>query len=258
MSAGLFNTLAREAEFKLVLNGAQEHPDSGVVALVASQATFDGGVTDAASLAGLAGKRIGVTAPGSVNQYATARALEAAGIDPVNGVEWVTGIGQPDMIGALGDSLDAANFAVDVAAGAVRAEAGQIIVRGNEVTDGMQVLAFAMSNDFIENNRDAAERFAMAYIRGAETYNEALANPSAFPEVMAAMGAHTNAQTAENVLNLLPWVPWVDPTGRMNVASIMEQQDYWADVFGTVDTKVDEATVIDESILDAALQRLGR
>lgn len=258
MSAGLFNSFERGAPFKLVLDGSQEKPGSGVVALNVSQELADAGVTSIDDIAELRGKKIGVTALGSINQYVTARALEHGGLDPQDDVEWVIGIPQPDMIGALGQQrVDAANFAVDISAGAAAAGAGPVLVRGHEAVPDMQAIVYAMHDDFMADRRDVAERFVMAMLKGIETYKLAHDDPDAYPEVLEAIANHTTLGDPEKLRNLHPWWPWVSRDGGLNVNSIMEQQEYWANEFGMVQTIVEEAAMIDMSIVESARERFA-
>ena len=73
---------------------------------------YAAGVKGPGDLALLKGKRFGITALGSINQYEAALALQKAGLDPRTDVQWVSNIGQPDLVKMLGrDAVDAADLA---------------------------------------------------------------------------------------------------------------------------------------------------
>ena len=53
-----------------------------------------------------------------------------------------------------------------------------------------------------------------------------------------------------------PHWEWIAEDGMPNVASVMQQQDFWADTFKMVEHKVPQDRVIDVSIAKEAAQRL--
>ena len=53
-----------------------------------------------------------------------------------------------------------------------------------------------------------------------------------------------------------PHWEWIAEDGMPNVASIMAEQDFWADTFRTVENKVPQGRVIEPSIAKEAVQRL--
>jgi NitT/TauT family transport system substrate-binding protein len=53
-----------------------------------------------------------------------------------------------------------------------------------------------------------------------------------------------------------PHWEWIAEDGMPNVASIMAEQDFWADTFRTVENKVSQGRVIEPSIAKEAVQRL--
>jgi hypothetical protein len=54
-----------------------------------------------------------------------------------------------------------------------------------------------------------------------------------------------------------PHWEWIAEDGMPNVASIMQQQDFWADTFKLVEHKVPQSRVIDPSIAKEASARLA-
>lgn len=253
MAANTFNSVAKGAPFKLVLDGGQEREGTGSVALNVSKAIAAEGVTTISDLRALAGKKVGVAAVGSINQYMTAKALEAAGLDPRSDVEWVTGMGQPDLVKVFGQGqLDAVNLAVQFAAAAESQGFGPVVVRGYEAAPLMQVTTLAMRTDFLTERRDVATRFAAAYLQGIRDYNAAQEAPQDHADELAMLAKHTVLDTPEKLLDLHPWWPWVEPNGMPNSTSIMEQQDYWADYFTMVEEKADAEQLLDLKLAQEA------
>jgi NitT/TauT family transport system substrate-binding protein len=54
-----------------------------------------------------------------------------------------------------------------------------------------------------------------------------------------------------------PHWEWIAEDGTPNIASIMAQQDFWADTFKMVERKVPQARVVGMTIAKEAVQRLA-
>ncbi len=73
------------------------------------QELYDQGIKTVKDFAKLKGKKIGVGASGSINQYNTSRALQAAGLDPGKDVVWIivdilaknTALNKPELVKAI-------------------------------------------------------------------------------------------------------------------------------------------------------------
>jgi NitT/TauT family transport system substrate-binding protein len=112
LSAGLFNSIAKGAPMAIFLDRGNNKTGRGGSAINVSNTMYAAGVKGPGDLALLKGKRFGITALGSINQYEAALALQKAGLDPRTDVQWVSNIGQPDLVKMLGrDAVDAADLA---------------------------------------------------------------------------------------------------------------------------------------------------
>jgi NitT/TauT family transport system substrate-binding protein len=259
LGAGTFNSMAKGAPFKFTMPGAQEKEGTGSVAINVSKALADSGVKSISDLAKLKGKKIGITAPGSINQYTMGLALQKAGLDPRKDVEWVVGIPQPDLVKAFGQGqVDAVNLAVQFSQAAEQQGFGPVVVRGYEAAPLAMINSWVMRDDFVKDHRDAAVRFAMAYMQGVRDYTEALENPDAHKDVLPMLAKNTTLDTPDKLTTLHPWWPWINPSGELDVKAILEQQDYWADYFDLVATKVAEKDLVDPSVMKEALERLEK
>src|SRR6185312_12220697 len=76
LNAGVFNTVAKGAPFKAVLDRGIEKPNGGSMTIVASNAMHDAGFTSVDKGAMLKGKKIAIQAPGSIDQYLLGRAAQ--------------------------------------------------------------------------------------------------------------------------------------------------------------------------------------
>ena len=70
--------------------------------IVASNAMHDAGYTAVDKAKLLKGKKIAIQAPGSIDQYLFGRAAEKAGLDPIQDLNWSSGMPYPDMIKLMG------------------------------------------------------------------------------------------------------------------------------------------------------------
>jgi len=93
-NASLFNSVAKGAPLVVVLDRGHNRPGFGYTVINVTQALHDQGVRGAGDFAKLKGKRFGVTALGSINQYTAAQALLKAGLDPAKDVQWIVNVPQ--------------------------------------------------------------------------------------------------------------------------------------------------------------------
>ena len=97
-AASLFNSVAKGAPLVVILDRANNRPGFGYTVMNVTQALYDQGVHGLADFAKLKGKRFGVGAVGSINQYNLAQALLKIGLDPANDVQWTVNVPQPDLM----------------------------------------------------------------------------------------------------------------------------------------------------------------
>src|SRR5882757_2061654 len=81
-NASLFNSIAKGAPLVVVLDRGSNKKGYAYTIVNVSQALADDGLKSLADFAKLKGKKIGVGALGSINQYNTAQGLIKAGLDP--------------------------------------------------------------------------------------------------------------------------------------------------------------------------------
>lgn len=258
-NAGFFNSAARGGQLVIFMDRSRERQGRAYVPTVVSKALVDKGVKTLVDLHMLKGKKVGVGASGSINQYLLAKALQKGGLDPAKDVEWLTGIPQPDLIKLLCQKqIEAANIAYQLAALVVKQNCGAMVAGWDTVDPEAQVVTYAAKKETIQKNREALVRFAMAYLHATKEFNAAAANPDSHPEVVAALAKNTFLNTPDLVKSIAPNWGWLAEDGVPNVENIMAQQDYWHDVFKVVERKVPRDQVFDLSIVKEAKERLER
>jgi NitT/TauT family transport system substrate-binding protein len=258
-SAALFNSIARGAPIVFILDRGDNKAGRGYTVMNVRQELYDGGVKSGADFAKLKGKRIGLGATGSINQYLFARALQNAGLDPRTDVQWLTNIPQPDLMKMLGqNSVDATDLAYQFGYLAQNNKWGPIVVVDDQIDPDGAVGLYAARKDFIKDKRDVLVRFAMAFLQGAKEFNAAAVDPEKHPDIVEILAKRTALQNPDLVRAIAPHWSYTNEDGMPNIKSVMAQQDYWADYFHLIEKKVPEETLFDLSVAKEAKARLDK
>jgi NitT/TauT family transport system substrate-binding protein len=258
-NAGLFNSVAKGAPLVFVLDRGNNKKGRGYTVINVAQELYDGGVTSIADFAKLKGKRIGLSATGSINQYLFAKALQNAGLDPRKDVQWVTNLPQPDLMKMLGQKqVDATDLAYQFGYFAQNNKWGPIVAVDDEIDPDGAVGLYAARRDFVLTKRDVLVRFAMAYLQGVKEFNAAAGDPDAHKDIVEILARKTALQKPELVRAIAPNWSYTNENGIPNVKSVMAMQDYWSDYFGYVEKKVPEDQLFDLAIARDAKARLDR
>ena len=170
-NASLFNSVAKGAPLVIILDRGHNRKGFAYTLVNVTQAVADSGVKSMADFAKLKGKKIGVGALGSINQYNMAQALIKAGLDPAKDVQWVVNVSQPDLMKMLGtNQVDATDLAWQFGVFAQQNKWGPIVATGDEMVPDAAIATYVVRKDYLDKNRDVVVRFAMAYL----TFDRAL------------------------------------------------------------------------------------
>lgn len=259
-AASLFNSVAKGAPLVIILDRGRNSPGRAYTGFNVTKALADQGVKSISDLAKLKGKRIGVGALGSINQYNAAKLLIKAGLNPATDVQWVTNVPQPDLMKMLGQRrIDATDLAYQFCKFAQNNNWGPIIATGDEVEPDEQIATYAVRKGFLEAHRDVVVRFAEAYLQGIKDFNAAAADPDKYPDIVAILAKNTALNKPALVKAIAPHWSYVAPDGVPNVKSIMRMQDFWTGpYFHLVGKKVTQAQLFDLSVVKEARERLER
>jgi NitT/TauT family transport system substrate-binding protein len=258
-NAAFLNGIAKGAPLIIVLDRGNNKTGRAYTAINVTQELYDQGVRSPADFQKLKGKKIGLSATGSINQYVFARALQKAGLDPRKDVQWITNIGQPDLMKMLGTKqVDATDLAYQFSYFAQQSKFGPIVAKGDDIAPDGQIGMYAARKDFVRDKRDVLVRFAMAYLQGAKEFNAAAADPDKHADIVEILAKTTALGKPEIVKAIAPNWSYTNEDGIPNIKSVMEMQDYWADYFTYIEKKVPEAALFDLSIAKEATARLAR
>lgn len=258
-NASLFNSIAKGAPLVIVLDRGHNRPGYGYLAVNVTQELYEQGVRSAADFGKLKGKRIGVGAVGSINQYNTSRALQKAGLDPRKDVQWVTGIPQPDLMKMLGQKqVDVTDLAYQFGFFAQNNKWGPIVANGDQIEPNSSIGVYAVTRDLLQKRRDVLVRFAMAYLQGVKEFNAAANAPDKNQDILEILAKNTFLQKPELVKAIAPNWSYTSEDGIPPIDSIMAMQDYWADYFTYVEKKVARDQLFDLSVAAEAKKRLDQ
>ncbi|MEX2128370.1 MAG: ABC transporter substrate-binding protein [Xanthobacteraceae bacterium] len=256
LNAGVFNTVAKGAPFKLILDRGIEKPGSGSMTIVASNAMYAAGFTSVDKGAMLKDKKIAIQAPGSIDQYLLGRAAQKAGLDPRSDLNWSSGMPYPDIIRLMGaGQADAAQIPVPLAFLAEKNNVGKLIGAGSDIEPNTQLACWVMSTNFLSANRSAAIRFAMVHIHAARLFNKAAAAKD--PEVIKIISDATKVPPPLIEAAAPRWT-WYDDEGMPNVDSVMAQFKFLSESMKLVSGTVTKESLFDLSPAVEAAARLKR
>jgi NitT/TauT family transport system substrate-binding protein len=259
-NASLFNSVAKGAPLVIVLDRGNNRKGFAYTLDNVTQALHDQGVKSVADFALLKGKRIGVGALGSINQYNMAQALLKVGLDPAKDVKWIVNVSQPDLMKMLGQGqVDATDLAWQFGVFAQDSKWGPIVATGDQIVPNAAIGLYAARKDFLEKNRDVVVRFAMAYLHAAKEFNAAALAPDQHPDIVDILAKNTALNKPELVKAIAPHWSYVNEDGMPLVDSVMEMQDFWGGkYFSFVERKITREQLFDLTIAKEATARLEK
>lgn len=256
-NAGFFNSLSRGGPFRAFLCNGQGRRGRAVTALVIRSDHYDAGIKTLADLARMKGKTAAVGAAGSINQYGLGSALKLAGLDPVRDVQWQTSVPQPDIVKQLGQKqVDIAEITYHLAYLAQKEGFCRILWSRDEILPDSQAAMHTVRDDMLQGKRDVVVKYAMACIQAGRLFNQVAGDPDKHADMLKLIVKSILPRDEALLKAVAPHWEWIAEDGMPNVASIMAEQDFWADIFRTVENKVPQGRVIEPSIAKEAVQRL--
>ncbi len=134
----------------------------------------------------------------------------------------------------------------------------RIIASRDEILPDSQTAMIAARNELFQSRRDALVRFVMAYIHAGRIFNKVAGEPASHPDMLNVIVKYIFVKDTEILKAVAPHWEWIAEDGVPNAASVMEQQNYWADTFKLVERKVSQEALFDLAIACEATKRLER
>ena len=256
LSAGLFNAVSRGAPYKLILDRGSEKPGCGSMTIAASNEMVAAGMTAVDKMGLLKGKRIAIQAPGGIDQYLLGLGVQRAGLDPRTDVIWNPGLAYPDIVKMIGaNQADAANVPVPLGFLVEKNNFGKLVFSGYDIEPNTQLACWAMSGAYLQSNKSAAVRFAMAHTHAGRLFNKAAASKD--PAIVKIVSDATKVPAALIEAAAPRWT-WFTEDGMPNIASCMAQGKFWNESMKMVNATVKEDQLFDLSPAIEANKRLAQ
>ncbi|HLH98700.1 MAG TPA: ABC transporter substrate-binding protein [Xanthobacteraceae bacterium] len=255
VSAGFYNSVARGINTKIVADESSMKPGYGYSSLMVRKDLVDSGRFK--TIADLKGMKVAIGAPGTGTASALNETLKMGGLK-YSDVD-VVYVGFPEHLPAfLNKGIDAAmsnepTMTLEIEQGAA------VRIVGNDVSYPDQQTAVVFYSERFAKNRDVAERFMRAYIRGIRLYNDALkdghlAGPAA-DEIIPILTKYTSIKDPALVRRIIPSA--VNPNGEVNLAGLKRDLAFFREL-GLIESKdVSADGVVDSSFVKAAVAKLG-
>jgi NitT/TauT family transport system substrate-binding protein len=251
-SAGLVNALTRDIPIKIVADKGSTPPGFGYVGILVRKDLMESGAfRGCASFKGL---RYGVAGEGITTDPALDRMLRECGLT-IADLE-LNILGYPDMPSAIRNNAIDAGWMLEPGLTRAAAEGvGNIFKRNDEFYPNQQVAVLMYGPQFMANQREVAQRFMVAYIKGARDHWDAFARGVNKAEIVDILARTTTVKDPVLIERTVP--PGINPDGYINIPGFRDDIEWWASK-GHLPAPVDPAPMVDNSFVDYAIERLGR
>ncbi|MFW6017892.1 MAG: ABC transporter substrate-binding protein [Halapricum sp.] len=249
VGASLFNSVAQGVEINVVADQTQYwrgQPSSNKV-LIRPEAYTEGMTLSDVS----EDFTIALHGQGNVDAYIWARLLQR------NDMTWddvqTTEILYTNMTSAMSaGEIDAAAIPDPLGLGMIDETGAERLLYASEVAPRMQIGVYLFGEPFMEDRPEVARRWLEAYLLGVRKFYELGGFPS---EEVASIVSEEFDLPTDLIQMSIPSLPHKD--GRVNRESIMSQQAYHH-CRGEVEEQAEESAIVDESLLEDALEEVGR
>jgi len=252
-SAGLFNAMARGIAIKIVADKGSSPPGHGFTTLMFRKDLADSGRLR--NPGDLRGRRLAASARGGAGDQPLSVWLRPYGLT-LDDVEWVE-LAFPEHAAAFaGQAVDASVTIEPFVTRILDLGLATQYQRVDAVIPGYQVAEVFYSAPFAGERADVARRFMAGYLRGVRYYNDAFDrdDPAKRREVIEILTQYTAVKDPAVYERIV--MPGLDPDGRVNLASLADDQELWL-ATGVQQARIDLNDVVDMSFADAAARTLG-
>ncbi len=253
-SAPLITAADRGIELKMVAGlSASAAPTYEHTWIVLRKDLKDSGQVKTA--ADLKGQKVAITSPGGLADQTVQIMLDQAKLKPGTDVEVVT-LAAADATAAFANKAIAAGYTLEP-------QASQSVQQGiaekwlpisqffgGKVQTGVIIYGPNMFKD-----KDVAQRFMVAYLKGARDYLASLASKDKRTDTVNSLIKYTPVKDPK-VYDLMQ-LPYVDPNGQPDKSSLDSQYKFWVDKEVYKGTKTFD-DITDLSYINYAVQKLGK
>jgi NitT/TauT family transport system substrate-binding protein len=252
LNAGLFNAVAQDVPLRIVADKGSLYPGFRWQGFVVRQDLVDSGAF--AGCASFKGMRVANAADGNNAQIQLERLLQECGLSLAD-IELIV-MGYPDMLTAFKNGAIDASHMLEPNITRLASEGLAILYKSSdEVYPDEQAAVLLYGPQFIADQRPAAQRFMLAYVKALRDYWEAFTRGTGRAEVIDILARTTSLKDPALIDRVGP--TGLNPDGYVSKPTLAQDVDWWV-ARGYVKTRVDVAQVVDDSFVDYAIERLGR
>ena len=253
LAAGLYNAAGRNVALRIVADkGQAPSREWEFSALVIRKALIDSGqVKDYKDLKGL---KLVTSGRGNSPEVSLAMALKKGGLT-LQDIDY-SQMGFPDMVTALATGAIDGGIVIEPFLSRIVSDGTGVRWKGNvDIMGGNQQVAVIVYSAQFAADRDVAQRWMNAYIRGVRDYNDAFGpKRKAYADAVSILAQNTTVKDPKIYDSMVP--AGLDPDGKLDVQSMQTDLDYYRES-GEVKEAVDLSTLIDTSFQTTAVAALG-
>jgi NitT/TauT family transport system substrate-binding protein len=253
-SAGLFNAAARGIAIRVVADRGSRVPGYDYMPVLISKQLIDSGKVK--GVGDLKGLKVAEAGEGGSQGSTLNEALKQAGL-AYKDVEHVY-MGYPQHVAALANGAIAASVTTEPSVTRAVETGAAIRFSPESAYPSQQVAVLLYGGDFIKKRPEIAQKFMIAFLKGARVYNDALkgghlAGPAA-SEVIDILIKNTNIKDKALWAAIVP--SGINPDGRPNVDSLKKDLAFYKEQ-KYLQVGADLESVLDLSFVEKAVQQLG-
>ena len=253
LAASLYNAANREVGVRIVADkGSTPSPEWEFSALVIRKDLIDSGrVKDYSDLKGLT---LVTSGRGNSPEVSLATALKKGGLT-LKDVNF-SQMGFPEMVTAFSTKGIDGGIVIEPFLSRIVSEGNGVRWKGNlELLGGNEQIAVIVYGEEFAKNKDVAQHWMNAYIRGMRDYNDAFGSKrKGREEAVKTLVDNTTVKDPKIYDQMRP--AGLDPDGKLDVRSMQEDLNYYIDS-GQVRDQVDLGKLIDTSFQENAAKLLG-
>ncbi|SRR5581483_8400834 len=252
LNAGLFNAVAQDVPLRIVADKGSLHPGFRWQGFVVRKDLVDSGTFGGCP--SFKGMRVANAADGNNAQIQLERLLQECGLGLAD-IELIV-MGYPDMLTAFKNGAIDASHMLEPNITRLASDGLAILYKSSdEVYPDEQAAVLLYGPQFIADQRPAAQRFMLAYVKALRDYWEAFTRGTGRTEVIDILARTTSLKDPALIDRIGP--TGLNPDGYVSLPTLAQDVDWWV-AHGYVKTRVDVTQVVDHSFVDYAIERLGR
>ncbi|HLB12574.1 MAG TPA: ABC transporter substrate-binding protein, partial [Dehalococcoidia bacterium] len=253
-AAAVPNAVGRGLPVKVIADGGASYPGFSWQAITVRKDLYDEGKIR--SIADLKGKKVSVTAVQTMSRYFAPLLADAK--LTLKDIDFIP-LAMPDTLAAYANkSIDAAFQMEPLLSQTVGSGLAVRLKAVSEYRPGFQASVVLASPPFLEN-KDVSNRWMLAYVKGIRSYLDTVSSGTGVDELITTIAKYTPVKDRAAYQMMLREKTMVgfNPNGYANKDTLGADIEHFL-AEGYIKEKVDISSMVDNSLADYAVQRLGK